>query len=249
MARGVPQLRRSFTFGGRVPAGVGALLVAMLVASAISWMSPTLGSLLVLHPVALAELQVWRLVTWAFVQPHPLTLVFVGMMLWWLGQQLSYEWSERRFLARFLGLAVGAGAITALVGILWPPAAAPHVGGWTVVLALLFAWGLMHPAAELRWFGIVPLTGRWIANIVLFGTVLWALFEGRGSRAGIGEYVPNFAAIAIAWAQLNSRGGSRRWWTGVKRRWSDWRFERRSRHLKVVRRRNGEDEDRPRWMN
>jgi membrane associated rhomboid family serine protease len=248
MARGVPRrLSGGLTFGGRVPPSVGAILLVILIASVVN----ALGSAWLLAVTALVpELvlggQLWRVVTWPFVQSDALTVVFVGLTLWWVATQLAWEWGERTFVLRFLGIAAGAGIATSLVALVWAPANVPQFGAWPVTLALVFAWGLLHPGAQLNFWGIIPMTGRLVAQVILFGTILWAIF--RGGIAGIAAFVPNFAALGVAWVQLAGGGGMRRSWMRAKRRWFEWRFERKTRHLTVVKKKDAEDE-RPRWMN
>jgi membrane associated rhomboid family serine protease len=220
---------------------VGGILVAMLLASVLAWTSgPRLGATLALWPSRLLEGEIWRLVTWVFFQPHPLTLLFVGLTLWWLGRELAAEWSEGTFLLRFLGIAAGSGLVTTVAGLLWEAADFPYAGGWPVTVALLAAWGLLHPGAQLSFFGVVPMNGKLVAQLVVFGAILFALFEG------FGRMVPHFAAIAIAWLQVTGRLGGRRLWLRTRQRWLEWKLARRRRHLRPVGR-NGE-QDPPRWM-
>ncbi len=234
-----------FTFGGRVPASVGAILAAMVVATVASGMTGgALGAALALFPSRVAALEVWRLATW-FLVTHPLTLLFAGFELWWVGQQLSYEWSELRFAARFLAIVLGTGILTFLVALVWPAADAPHTGPWPVANGVFLMWALLHPGAEVRLFGAIPLTGKLMAQIVVVGTVLWGLAEG--GLAGIGRYVPHLSALAISWGLLRSRGRMRRTWLGVKESWFEWQLRRRTRHLRVVKK-DGIDGHGP-WVN
>ena len=243
-----PGLGDALTFGGRVPAGVGGVLAAMVLVSVWAWISPGIRGLLAFIPSYVLRGQAWRLVTWPLVQADPLTLVFAGMMIWWLGRDLSYEWGERTFLWRLVVIAVASAAITTALAIVWPAADAPYVGAWPIAIGLLFAWGLMHPGAEVRWFGVVPMTGKLIAQLTVAGTLLWGI--AGGGVAGIGRFVPHLAAILVAWVQLQTGGGARRTWLRTKHRFSTWQRERRARHLRVVDRDGrGGGSDGPRWMN
>jgi membrane associated rhomboid family serine protease len=243
-ARRGGNLGQSFTFGGRQPPAVGAILVAMLVATVAAWLSPGFRGAVSLFPDAILYGQVWRLVSWPFVAPDPITLFFSGLLVWQFGPQLAYAWGERRFLLTFLGLAVTASVVTTLVGAAWAGANLPYLGAWPVVTALIVMWGLMYSDRQLSWWGILQLTGKQTALIVVAGTVLWSLF------AGLGPFVPHFTAIGLGWALATGLGtrGVKRSWLGAKDAWLEWRLRRRSRHLKVVSRKNGAD-DRPRYMN
>ena len=183
----------------------------------------------------------WRLVTWVFVQDSPLTLFFAGFMLWWLGQQLVFVWGERRFLVRFFGITLGAGVLATLVALVYPPAAVAHIDAWPTVNGLLVAWALMYPDRPLSWFGVVNMTAKMMAALVVFGTVLYAIAYG-----GPGRFVVHFSALLLGWAL--SRGSFGGFWRKARRNMEEREMRRRSKHLKVVRRRDGQDEP-PRWIN
>ncbi|HET6410882.1 MAG TPA: rhomboid family intramembrane serine protease [Anaeromyxobacter sp.] len=240
-------LRRSLTFGGRMPAAVGLLLLLMVVATVASWILRN-SEWAELSPAAILQGQIWRIVSWAFVQGQPLTLLFGGLMLYSFGSQLAYDWGEARLLSTFLGLTAGAALITVAIAIVWPPFMAfGHLDMWPPVIGLLLMWSLRYPDQQLSFWGILPMTGRTMAILVVAGTVLYGL--AAGGVAGLARFTPHFASIVIGWAL--SRGRLRlplrRW----KLAWRDYLLERqlrrRSRHLKVVRK-NGRDEP-PRWMN
>lgn len=230
-----------FTFGGRVPASVGLLLALMLVASVWGWTNPTVLGAVALMPIAILRGQAWRLVTWPFFQDDPFTLLFAGLILWQLGQQLSYAWSERRFVSRFLGYTIGAAVGATLLALVWDNASAiAHVGVWPVTMALVVAWAMLYPERQVNIWGVLPLTGRTLAMLVAFATVLYAIARGFAA------FTPHLIAIAIAWVQARGFGG-RRLRRQAQQWWAEREMRRRAKHLKVVRK-NGPN-DRPRWMN
>ena len=244
MARGSPDLRRLLTFGGQAPLSVGALIVAMVVATVGGTLWAPLGGLLVLEVPArgadlwLAALEPWRLVTWPFFQGHLggsiLTLLFGGFMLLWLGRQLSYAWSERRFLVRCLVLAAGSGLATVLV--LAPLGAGGSAFGiWPLLNALLVTWGLIFPNQRLSWFGALEMSGRTVALVVTAGTPLWALAvapAGATILERLAAYLPHLAAVGLAW--LLVAGGPRRGWYRAKEWWLRRDLARQRRKFKVV---------------
>lgn len=256
MARGSPDLRRVLTFGGQAPFSVGVLLAAMLAATVGGTIWPALGGMLVLEvptfetPAWVVVLEAWRLVTWPFfLGPLPgsiLTLLFAGFMLLWLGRQLSYAWSERRFVTRFLVLGVGSGLATlALLAPFGYPAV--YFGVWAVVNGLLVTWGLIFPHQRISWFGALEMTGATVARVVAIGTPIWALVVGPPG-AGIGgrlvAYLPHLVAIALAWLLVT--GGPRRGWYRLREWWLRRTLASQRRKFKVV------STDRPpgkQWMN
>jgi len=240
VARG-PGMTDLFTFGGRVPAGLGMILAAVLAGSVGGWIDPRVQGLAALAPVAILRGELWRLVTWPFVQGDPFTLLFGGFMLYSFGQQLAFVWSERRLVTRFFGTTIGAAALTTLLAAVWDPAARAHLGMWPVVNALLFTWAMIYPDRPLNIWGVLPITGKTLALLLVFGTLLYGL--ASGGIPGIGGFAPHLFAIGIAWASGRS-SGRRDGWRRAKQWWREREMRRRTRHLKVV----GKDE-RPRWMN
>lgn len=233
-----------FTFGGRVPATVGLLLALMLVTSVWASVEPGVAELAALAPVYVWRGEIWRVVTWPLAQTDVFSLLFVGFMLWTLGQQLSYAWSERRFVLRFLGYTAGAGLGTALLALVFDSAASPHIGAWPVVNALVVAWAMLFPDRQVNIWGILPVTGRTLALLVLGGTLLAIVMTGR--LRGFGGFTPHLVAIGIAWVQ--ARGfGRLRFGRQAREWWAERELRRRTRHLKVVKK-DGPG-DRPRWMN
>jgi membrane associated rhomboid family serine protease len=238
------EVQRWFTFGGRVPAAIGLVLALMLAASVWGWMEHGLQAFAALSPVPIVRGgELWRLVTWPFFQDDPLTLLFGGFMIYWLGQQLAYVWSERRFLLRFLWYTLFASVGTTLLAFLWGPASHPHIGIWPVANALIVSWAMMYPERQVNIWGVLPLTGKALALLVVFGTLLYGIFVG-GIR-GIGTFSPHLFAILGAW--LMSRGRIRSPLRDARAWWAEREQKRRAKHLKVVKR-DGSD-DRPRWMN
>jgi membrane associated rhomboid family serine protease len=240
-------LPRLFTFGDRVPASLGLVLALMLVMSVCGWLDRTgeFQLLAALWPEGLLRGQIWRLVSWPFVEDDPLTLLFGGFMLYFLGQQLAFVWSERRFLSRFFAYAAFASLATTVLALLWSPAQGlRHIGIWPVANALIVSWAMLYPDRQVNVWGVLPITGRTAAWLVLGGTLLYGI--ARGGILGIASFAPHLFAIALAW--ILSRGmGVRGPWRDARRWWEERGARRRARHLKVVKK-SGEP-DRPRWLN
>jgi membrane associated rhomboid family serine protease len=234
----------NFTFGGRVPPALGLLLAAVLAATVAGWIVRD-QSWAVLAPGLLLRGELWRLMSWAFVQDQPLTLIFGGLALYSFGLQLAHDWSQPRFLWTFLGLAAGASAVTLLVALVVPAANQPHLGMWPVVNALILMWALRFPEQQLNFWGIIPLTGRTVVLLLVFGTVLYGL--AQGGIAGLFAFTPHFAALAIGFGLSNGRLPTRRWRMQWSDFWSERSFRRKSKHLKVVRK-NGQSGSKE-WLN
>jgi membrane associated rhomboid family serine protease len=243
-------LRRSLTFGGRVPPSVGLVLLLMAVATIGSWLLRDVGWA-VLDLRALRSAQAWRLLTWPLVQQGPLDLVIGGLVLYMFGPQLALDVGERRFLGWLLWLAAGAGVLSLAAAWLLRVEAFAFLGIWPLVDGLVLLWALRYPARQLLFFFVLPLTGRTLALVTVGVTALYALWGvAGGGLPGLVRFAPAFAALLVAW--LLSGGSVGRPLRGLRLQLRDWWLEqklrRRTRHLKVVRK-NGQGGEPPTWLN
>jgi membrane associated rhomboid family serine protease len=233
--------RRISVLGGSLSAPVALLIGTTLVASIVGAQVPSfrLGGMLV--PLFVRAGEVWRLVTWAFFETDPLALIFALLALFWFGNDLVRQWGPVRFLGTYLGLAVGAAAVTCLLALVWSPLAGlGSVGAWPVISGLIIAWAVAFPTRNIFVYFVLPLHGRNLIYATLAGTLLFALLSG-----GIGRYVPHFAAELLALVGLR-RTPLGDLWAKVKFELAYRRWRHRSRNLREVPRQPPRDED-PRW--
>ncbi len=230
-----------FTFGGRVPATVGALISAVVVASLVGALGRGYGLIeaAALVPMLVWQGQVWRLVTWVFFETDPLSLLFGGLTLYWFGRDLCYAWGTRRFLATFFGIAAAAAIVTSLVArFAWAPLlGAGWTGSWPVITALIVGWAMIFPERQILFMMALPVSGRALLWLTLGGTLLYAVF------GHIGSYVPHLSAQLLMLAYA-SGWSVRGFWQSLRIKGYERRARRRASHLKVVRK-----QDPPRWMN
>ncbi|MBX3210208.1 MAG: rhomboid family intramembrane serine protease [Labilithrix sp.] len=177
------RLPERLSFGGRVPWGVGLVIVLTLALSlTIAFGDRHAGSLFELTALAPAAVwggQVWRLVTWAFIEPGPLELVFACIFLYWFGGELGREWGSRRFLAVFGGIVLAAALVTCLVArVDGDVLAHRYMGGWATGAALVVAWGLWFPDRVIRIWFVIPVRGYILAWFTVGLTVVFAIYSG-----------------------------------------------------------------------
>ena len=193
------------SFGGRVPAAVGGLIVATVVTSLVAAVGGRSGlglhQLLLLDTGAIWRGEVWRLVTWVLVEDDPLNLLFGGLVLYWFGRDLVDAWGERRFLVTYFAVPAVAGILASLLALAWPGLDAYRFAGfWVALDALVVAWGLNHPFRQILLFFAIPVSGKALVWITVGGTALFALFTG------VGAFVPHLLAEGIAWMHVSGKG-------------------------------------------
>ncbi len=229
-----------FSFGGRVPPVVGGLIAGMVLASLLGRLGG-LAAWTVLRAEPVFEGEVWRLLTWTFLDGDPLSLLFAALTLYWFGRDLAAAWGARRFVATWVGFGAASGIATVLLSLALPSLAREvWTGPWAVLSGLLVAWGLLFPERQMLLYFALPLSGRGLVWVTVAGTLFFAAF------GGLGAYVPHLAAegLVMLWFRgLSPRGA----WQSLRIRLGERRLRRRARHLRVIRK-NGKGEP-PNWLN
>jgi membrane associated rhomboid family serine protease len=180
--------------------------------------------------------QAWRLVTWVFIQPEPLGLIFACLGLWWFGRDLLSIWGTRRFLSVFFGIAAGAGALTCAAALVAPSLRTlPFYGTWGILDALIIAWATAFPGRDLLVYFVLPLRGKTLIYVTVGGTILFALLSAPTA------YIPHFFAMALMLGYQRLPQLRARMATGFTK-------TRRPSHLRSVDRwPTGRGDDKPRW--
>jgi membrane associated rhomboid family serine protease len=189
-----------FSFGGRVPWGVGLVLAITVVLSLLVAFGDrhagSLFDLTALIPEAVWRGQIWRLATWAFVEPSPIGLIFGCLVLYWFGGDLAREWGSRRFLTVYAGIALTASILTCLIARVDRAVLEhPYLGTWSIGAALVVAWGLWFPDRVIRIYFVLPIRGYVLAWATIAITVIFAVYSGWE------RYLPELCAEGgmLAW--------------------------------------------------
>jgi membrane associated rhomboid family serine protease len=150
-----------------------------ILASVLAAVSGGLLHWAALAPARIWRGEVWRLVTWVFVEPGALALILTCASIYKFGGELAPRWGDRRlrrFLVEILG---GAAVATALLGLIsaevWHTR---YLGGWAVGDVLVIAWARQYPDSVLVLYGVVRLNGRHLITAVIAITGVYALFAG-----------------------------------------------------------------------
>jgi membrane associated rhomboid family serine protease len=245
MARRSSPFDEWLSFGGRVPPVVGGLIIAIVGCTIVGALAGVVPAFAAFVPALVLRGEVWRLVTWPFVEGRdPLSLIFGALTLYWFGRDLTWAWGPRRFLVTFLAIAgLSAAATTLLSLVVAPLGDRVWLGAWPVLSALIVGWAMLFPERQILFMFALPISGRALAWITVGGTLLYAVLGGRG---GAWSYVPHL--LAQGFMALYLRGFSARgMWQTLKIRSLERRARRRASHLKVVHK-DG-DGSPPRWMN
>ncbi|HET9451935.1 MAG TPA: DUF1751 domain-containing protein [Aggregicoccus sp.] len=196
------------------------------------------GGLLLLTPeLTLSRFLLWQPFTYAFVAPHPINIIFTGIIVWSMGGALEMTLGSRRLLTLALGVTVAAGVVTVLLGFVTPLISA--YSGATVLASVIWvAYGLYIGRGQTNFWGI-GLSGNAFAAIGVGFVLLYAV--ANGWRA----HLPELIGLGLTYAYV--RGGSpRTLWLRFNHKRLQRRLSARPKHLRVV---NRNKPDRDQYLN
>ena len=134
---------------------------------------------LALSPERIWHGQVWRLFTWALIEPSPLGLVITCACIYKFGGELAVRWGDRRLRRFMLQLIIAAGVVTAVLALMSPVAWRMYrPAGWVIDDVLIIAWARQFPNSPVTFFGFLSLTGNRIIQLTLGITLLLGLANG-----------------------------------------------------------------------
>jgi len=214
---------------------VATVAVSILVPLSGRQLGESIGILLAFCPGALRQGRIWTPLTYTFLNPDPLMLIFAGLGLWMMGGSLEAMWGTKKFLLFYFGSSVLAALATAVVAIFSPIVAnSYYAGNWTVLEALAAAFAVALPSARIFLY-FFPVEARLLLPISGGITLLYMIFNGWH------PYLPQLfglgAGALLAGGRLRT---PRQLLLRLRVFWIDRRL--RSRNLRVVREGKNDDD-------
>lgn len=176
-------------FGRYAIQGLPTVLVGGMAILFVLWfLRPGIFGMCELAPRAVLAGQAWRLVTFVFIPEISAgwgleMLVFLTFLniywIWIIASNLESEWGAFKFNVYFGIGVLGAIAAAFISG--------GSEGNLYLYIGLLFAMATLFPDYEIRWFGILPITMRWVG---------WLSFAYVAYRFVTGDFVTRAAVVA-----------------------------------------------------
>ncbi len=152
-----------------------------------------------LIPARVAEVEIWRLVTYAFLHGGVWHLALNMLMLWMFGSELEHRWGRKFFLRYYLVCAIGGGLT--YVAVRWG-SWVPSVGASGAIYGVLMAYAMWFPDRIVLLAFMFPVRVR---HVIVFLIAIELLQAIESTGAGI-AYAAHLGGMAFGYAYL-------RWWT------------------------------------
>jgi membrane associated rhomboid family serine protease len=141
------------------------LILFTLVTSLTTCFFPELKSDLLLSWGGIKSFHLWQLITYIFVDPFPLSLSFLInlgfnlFLLWVFGSSLIERAHSKKFFVLYFGSALFASLASLSV---LPYSPIPLAGCAPSLFAILAAWMMLYPEADIMLFLTVPVRSCWL---------------------------------------------------------------------------------------
>jgi hypothetical protein len=184
MERLLARLDRRF---GRlaIPNLIGFIVGGMAMVWVLSLAKPEFQERLALDINAVAQGQVWRLVTFLFIPPpsSPLWILINLYFTWWVGSSLEQNWGAFKFNAYYLLGALGTIVAAVIAG--------PATNFW-LDASLFLAFATVFPDVQILLFFIIPVRVKWLGIIAAVGIAYAAAMGTWGTRGSIVASLANY---------------------------------------------------------
>jgi membrane associated rhomboid family serine protease len=211
-------------------------------------LSGILLGLIVLQPERLLHWQLWRLLTYPFIDRSLLSVAFALLSLWFFGSTLEDERGSRWLREFFLATVIGGGLLAALLAY----AANERIPGlsvdsiesgmWPFVLALVLAYATFHADQPLRFNFILTLKAKYLAAIYLLFYLGAALLGGDrfGALVALSSALCGYAYLRVAPRRSATVTASEKWF-GLRNAWIRAKRRRAAKKFTVYMRKQGSE--------
>ncbi len=155
----------------------------------------SLSSLLCFTTSAVAQGQVWRLVTFALIPDArgPLQLLISCYFYYWIGTSLERQWGTAKFFCYYLGGMLFTLLGTTIVSIMtgFP---IPVYGAGYVNFAMFLAFAALWPDAQVLLFFIIPIKIKYLAYLDL-AFFAWSIFGYISAGVWFYSIIPVMALL------------------------------------------------------
>jgi membrane associated rhomboid family serine protease len=143
---------------------------------------------LVYNAQAVMQGQIWRLMTYPFIESSTFSLLFSVLVLWFFGNALESQWGTRYFVRFYAASAIGAGVLaiplTYLLNLLMPFTDISIAEGPSAAInAMLVSMAITTPDANVLFGFLLPMRAKTLIYVLLVIQVVSGIQSGAASMS------------------------------------------------------------------
>jgi len=174
------------------------VIMIYVIGYVITLVSPGLFNFLILDMSKVAQGEVWRIITWIFTPPAPLSLftIFALFLYYTVGKGIEYVMGDFVYTLYIIGgfiITVLAVVLTYFVPlILFGHGITIVPSTYYLFMSTFLAFAVSYPEFRINLFMMIPVKAKWLAYIYVFSIVINFIKGGFGTKIIILASVANF---------------------------------------------------------
>ena len=215
----------------------------------LHWLAPQieffLEAHLLLEPRAVVHGEIWQLVTYSFVNPGILGILFGMLTLWFTGALLEpsfgARWVSELYFTSVIGGAIIASAIS-FTHVFGLRPDVPAVGAWTGIFGLLVAIGMLFGDQEFLFWFLIRIKAKYMVAIYILIAVALLLKQADsfGALLQLSGALCGYLFVRFAPRRGLAFGLSERYF-GVRNTYYRWKRRRAARKFEVYMRKQNRE--------
>lgn len=123
---------------------------------------------------------IFQLLTYPFIETGLFHFIFNGLVLWFIGSELEFQWGEKTYLRFLLFVILGVGIVHSLISFSTGGGAffyQPLTGLNGINFSLLIAYATLYPHRQMSFMMLFPMTAKTFCWILIGIEVYLAVFS------------------------------------------------------------------------
>jgi membrane associated rhomboid family serine protease len=162
--------------------------------------------------------EVWRFVTYPFVETSPINLIISGVVLWLFGSWFESRWGQRDFLRFFAVATIGAALLAIPLSLLINMVLGSAMrdvgiaeGPGAALDAMLVAMALTNPDSNILFGFVLPMRARTVVFVLLGIQLIF------GIQTGAAAFSITLGGMAMGYLLVTGRWRPARLWESVRK--------------------------------
>jgi membrane associated rhomboid family serine protease len=218
-----------------------ANVVVFFAFALLHWVAPQVESVLLGHlllePLAVVHGQIWQLVTYSFINPGILGILFGMLTLWFTGALLEPSFGGRWLSELYFSSVIGGAILASVISFTHVFGLRPDLGAlgaWTGIFGLLVAIAMLFGDQEFLFWFLIRIKAKYFVAIYILLALAYLLkqYDTFGALLQLCGALCGYLFVRFAPRRGLAFGLSERYF-GVRNNYYRWKRRRAARKFEV----------------
>ena len=155
---------------------------------------------------------IYQFVTFPFIESSFMSVLFNGLIVWFIGAELEHKWGERFYVQFLLVASLSAGLIYYAISLFANTLAfLPLMGLTGFTYALLMAYAIIYSERQLTFMLLFPMKAKYFCMLLAAIQLYMGIFSHGGRAAWAHLTSMGVGYLFLKYRSLKARGGVQNW--------------------------------------